>query len=303
MTHRWAWQNAHQTRHIAADDRSAAQERKIRVSPKPGRRRKRVQTSKLSLSDRLFNLRTLLNSQSFAHWPLHVRFFAADVHKAWQKLAALPEAITRPLKTEVILDDIATMRDADIVDGPQIARGIHALAVTYIKDKSALEQSMNVLTDPYLSCHACKNSVAPDTELLLVCPKTFCQAVFHMHCLSKALMPSAASTTILPTNGQCPCCKARLVWTDLVRQLSLRARGDKEVAALFKVRSRKKKDGPANDVSGSSAEDTCEEELLSQCDEAESDEVLGLDESDREFDGDEVKRSQHHVVDQFNLCD
>ncbi|KAJ9629409.1 Slx4p interacting protein [Taxawa tesnikishii (nom. ined.)] len=51
---------------------------------------------------------------------------------------------------------------------------------------------------------------------------------------------------IVPTSGRCPDCKETLLWSDLVRDLSLRIRGEKEVAKLFKIRKPRSKKGEKN---------------------------------------------------------
>ncbi|SLM38824.1 structure-specific endonuclease subunit slx1 [Lasallia pustulata] len=69
-------------------------------------------------------------------------------------------------------------------------------------------------------------------------------------------------------NGSCPGCNAALKWIDLVKQMSLRIRGEKEVAQLMRKPRERKTKVPkgkstlASGVVGSSDEDDFDEGLL-----------------------------------------
>lgn len=232
------------TRHVTGDERTMAQQRKIRISPKSGKTRKRVKynTSKLSLSDRVANLRLLLTSKSFSRWPLHVHFFSADVHRVWEALhkADVETGETLP-EVKTILDDVARPEDASRLEDGLHTRGIHALDVTYHSQKSHLEKSQQIISCQSLRCSDCAQAVDTSRELVLVCPTVGCRTVSHLSCRSKATSLADRSGYILPVTSRCSGCAVEHAWADLVKDLSLRMRGQKEIAALYKVRQRQKR--------------------------------------------------------------
>ena len=60
-----------------------------------------------------------------------------------------------------------------------------------------------------------------------------------MTCLSEYFLKNEEGSMI-PIKGNCPGCKAELRWVDVVKELSLRMRGQKEVEKLLKIKRDRK---------------------------------------------------------------
>lgn len=194
----------------------------------------------MSLTDKLTNLHILLRARSFERWPLQVRFFAEDVYKMWARCTAkLPDKVRDGVTIEM---DVSTLNKDSLLVDEQRPVGIHALDVTFQPAKSTLEKGRALLAAGNVRCAVCKSTTSPADSLVLVCPAQGCNSLSHLSCLSKSFLAAeAASNTVVPTEGDCPSCQTRLRWKDLVRDLSLRLRGEKEVTALFKERKGRKK--------------------------------------------------------------
>ncbi|GAM83933.1 hypothetical protein ANO11243_019230 [Dothideomycetidae sp. 11243] len=236
---------------------------KSRYSPRTGRKITRVTRPRMSLQDRLVNLHILLCAQSFRRWPLHVRFFCADVFKAWQKIAVQRRAL--PLRPADVIADIAdqqaTTSQAQAALEPskqdqQPLSGIYSLDYTYKRYKPALENSLQILTRRKPFCHSCNSVLDETADLILVCPHKGCDSTYHLDCLSKHFLGSDAAD-ILPTHHSCPKCTKPLVWSELVGDLSLRSRGVKEQADLFKEKGRRKRGESVGDTAADLIDSLC----------------------------------------------
>ena len=214
----------------------------------------------MSLTDKLANLHILLRAKSFERWPLEVRFFAPDVYKSWERtIAKASDTLRSGIKT--VMDQSVLGQETRSGDDERPV-GIHALDVTYLPMKSTLEKSRALLLSQTHACTVCQQVLAPVDSMVLVCHAEGCNSVSHMKCLSKHFLEAEEqSVSLLPTHGNCPTCKTPLRWTDLVRDLSLRIRGEKESAALFKERRSRKKAG-----TGTTAESVVVDEDQSESD-------------------------------------
>lgn len=144
-------------------------------------------------------------------------------------------------------------------------KGIQALDVTHFPSKTHLAKSLAILDpaskSPPPSCTLCSKHVPSSGASTLICPSTSCKSVTHLTCLATHFLatekgrlnspPKEASTSLLPTTGSCPSCHQPQHWRDLVLDLSLRMRGAKETAVLFKAprKSKKAKQGAAAETS------------------------------------------------------
>lgn len=229
---RWAWQNGHLTRHIPADQRIVEARVASRVNSKSGRVRRRPTRPSFGLAGHLANLRLLLRAESFRPWPLEVRFFREDVHRAWRAGAERVGPALRDCVEVALDDDSATV-------------GVERLDVGYRSSRQHLQKSVMILNqdrDP--ACDVCRSSVDRTGSAVVTCPYGRCRSVSHLTCLAgRFIGPSAdtdAATAVLPTQGSCPRCKKAVRWIDVVKEASLRERGEKEVAKLLDVRRDKK---------------------------------------------------------------
>ncbi|KAK7545093.1 uncharacterized protein J3D65DRAFT_611762 [Phyllosticta citribraziliensis] len=241
----WAWQNTHLTRHIPTGDRITAARTTVRVSPRTGRVRKRPTRPRMSLTDRLSNLHLLLRVKSFDRWPLRLTFFNEEVHRTWEKWLTqtpfrlrdgiivqlekhdTPKAFQRPETESTLVDK------SDWIGKGQ---GIHGIDIGYAPIKAYLDKSIKALKRPEpMDCTVCKTRVSSAKSLLLVCPTQGCKMVSHITCLSrKFLEEECKAAAMVPLQGKCPSCQETLQWSTLMLDLSLRSRGEKEVAKLFR---------------------------------------------------------------------
>ncbi|KAK8434413.1 hypothetical protein IWX49DRAFT_611688 [Phyllosticta citricarpa] len=245
----WAWQNTHLTRHIPTSDRITAARTTVRVSPRTGKVRKRPTRPRMSLSDRLSNLHLLLRVKSFDRWPLRLTFFNEEVYRTWEKLLTqTPFRLRDSIIVQLEKNDIPKA-----FQRPEAGQGIHGIDVGYAPVKAYLDKSIRALKRPEpVDCAVCNSRLSAEKSLLLVCPNQGCKMVSHVTCLSQRFLnEEGKAAAMVPLQGKCPSCKETLQWSTLMRDLTLRSRGEKEVAKLFRK-------GRSKDVEGED-EDTAED--------------------------------------------
>jgi structure-specific endonuclease subunit SLX1 len=245
----WAWQNAHLTRHIPHDQRISFATTRIKTSPKTGRTRKHPGRPKASLTDKLSNLHLLLRVPYFSKWPLELRFFSDDVYRLWQTWCERVDFQISP-DIKVWLDmakqDHEPANPAATVD-PRKRRkldmvgkgGVNGVDPTYAPLRSVLEKSEMLLEEEEsLACDLCDQSLNLKHDLITICPRLNCQSFHHIACLSSHFLKDDATSSLIPIDGKCPSCKANLSWVELMKELTLRVRGGKEVRKILKRRIR-----------------------------------------------------------------
>ena len=236
------------TKKITDEQRITVAETSDKVSRKTGRTRKRPVRPRTSLTDKLSNLHLLLRVLGFARWPLQVRFFCEDVYQKWQRWDKAVDGTLRS-GTKIILDvkqGVETLEEGETPVGIQAKAkrkqdalgkgGVDGLDVGYEALKSHVEKGILLLAEDEASrCAVCSKDIGVERRMALVCPREGCRTAFHMSCLAtKFLEDDSLGNPIVPTSGRCPECKAELQWVDLVKEMSLRARGEKEVVQLMK---------------------------------------------------------------------
>ncbi|KAL8729773.1 MAG: hypothetical protein Q9166_004496 [cf. Caloplaca sp. 2 TL-2023] len=233
----WAWQHFHTTKKITDDERLDRPKKAKSPPPDSKQQKKKPKPPQLTLKTGLSNLHLLLRVPAFSRWPLAVRFLCADVYKAWLKhskrdpgelredfqvfrdfeqpaeQAVTAKAAGGPETDKKQKEDFPTMAIAEKID------------VTYSKLKPHVAKSIALSAAlSTISCSVCIDSVDLDSSTFLTCPSEGCQAVSHMH-----------------------------QWVDLVKELSMRRRGEKHLARLTREpRIRKSKIA----VSSASGNDT-----------------------------------------------
>ncbi|KAG9244711.1 hypothetical protein BJ878DRAFT_397805, partial [Calycina marina] len=256
----WAWQNPHITLRIPPESRiqHAAGRRK---SGQPKRPRHTV-------SSLLSNLHLLLRVPSFLRWPLSVRFFNPDVHESWLKMcktAREPIRSSVPIVTDFPPDAIPDSEDEGTeIEGPKkrqkVSHGIGALGVEYEEFREHVVKAKEIFEfEREGRCAVCEEDLEHDAGIYTICPSPGCQSVTHLTCLSKHFLEDDKNT-LIPTEGSCPSCNLELKWISVVKELSLRMRGQKEVEKLLRVkRARKGKATSPQAVVGSDNELSDEE--------------------------------------------
>jgi len=239
----------------------------------------------MSLTDKLSNLHVLLRVKSFERWPLEVTFFAEDVFKVWKRWTErtcfkIRKSINVSLvrETEATAQKPSTSAPTDAGsanDGSNPAVhafktpwGIEVIDIGYGGWKPHLEKSQALLkADAPVSCRLCNGTIRTENDLSVGCPEHDCDMVSHLTCLSQRFIAQEGKAdALVPTEGDCPGCQARLRWSTLVRELSLRMRGEKEIDALFKKPRQRKSKARKGDSQATvmTAEQTTQEALDSE---------------------------------------
>ncbi|KAJ4293313.1 Slx4p interacting protein [Kalmusia sp. IMI 367209] len=240
----WAWQNTHATRHIERDVRDArVEELQKKKKSSPSRRRR----PPMSLEARLKNLHYLLGVRSFNRWPLHLRFFAPDIFATWERhTAKMAPRLRRSITVQLTpADPPALATDPSAGETAfQIPDILRTISVAYEDCKPHVEKAKALLQEQKArSCAVCSNSLNVSATIALVCPVATCQNICHMHCLSNRFLAEEGNRdALIPIEGTCPGCHTSLKWTTLMKELSLRTRGEKEIEAMFKTKRRRKAD-------------------------------------------------------------
>lgn len=289
----WAWQNPHLSRHISATEsvRQFTTSKQLRPS---GRIVTKISRPSSGLENQLSYLHLLLRSKSFNRLPLGVRFFAKDVFTAWNRICDRTiERVGKDVRVILTPPSVTHSRDSLDTDAEHVAKRaldqniqqLSAIDISYLPAKNHLQKSTSILSETISSsCTSCKKDLHKDTDLLLLCPSDTCSAVMHLKCLSKTWLEQGADPhALLPTRGSCPSCQISLIWADLVRDLSLRMRGEKETQTLLRtprIAKSKQFDGDAQSTHVSTVKSTIRVAPGFGATSLDADEGLANDDSD-----------------------
>jgi structure-specific endonuclease subunit SLX1 len=76
-----------------------------------------------------------------------------------------------------------------------------------------------------------------------VCPLGDCHVITHLHCLSQRfLKEEGRHDAMVPIGGACPGCRSPIQWSTVVKELSLRRVGQRDIDKMLKS-NRRQKDG------------------------------------------------------------
>ncbi|XXH00910.1 hypothetical protein Hte_007261 [Hypoxylon texense] len=242
----WALTNPHLSLHIPSSSRiSTSSGTKRNGHPKRPRH---------SMTSILSNLHLLLRVPSFARWPLNVHFFAPEVYETWKKWCS---TANEPLRDTIrVFTDfgpssppsISHNSESSNADGePRQPWGIHALPLDYAPMKDYVTKTKSIYEfEREGNCVGCGEHLEPGEGLYATCPNPGCECTGHVSCWSNHLLGKEASEDIIPISGTCPQCKGNVVWGDLMKEMSLRIRGPKEIEKLLKEpRKRKARTEPS----------------------------------------------------------
>ena len=264
--HRWAWHNAHLTRKIAQAQRITRRE------TKPKRDGKRPARPRTGLENRLSNLHLLLRVPGFARWPLRLGFFSYDVYEKWQKSCSkatekLRSGITvmlnykPPFHLAVEEENLHGSSDEKVWKQADLNKTrIASLDIGYSSLKQHVVKVFHLVTSGITSCAICAQDLSGEEPTLLVCSQPHCCATFHTACLALRFL-GEEQNAVLPISGTCPTCGTVIQWADLVKELSLRRRGIKELNLLFRNPRQRSKNAKKNvdknlaDVVGKQSDD------------------------------------------------
>jgi structure-specific endonuclease subunit SLX1 len=157
--------------------------------------------------------------------------------------------------------DKATQKIDSVVElgsQQQLLNGVENLDFGYSSMKAHVEKSKLLLAREGNKCSVCAEDLRNGESMLLTCAHDGCEAVSHLHCLSQHFLSTATATAtagwnsaMLPVEGSCQSCKKKTKWQTLVKELTLRTRGSKELAVLFrKPRAKKAANGANTEAAG-----------------------------------------------------
>ena len=267
----WAWHNAHLTRHIPPGQRLVFATTKIKTSARTGKTRRKPGRPTQSLVDRLSNLHLLLRVPYFSRWPLELRFFSEEVYRSWQSWC---ERVDEPIRKgiRVLLDLPIRENDEEEITSAQppaktrkidlIGKGgVNGIDPTIARLQDVLEKGKFLLDDgDGQECQICSNPLDLRKDLYVVCPADSCKHLSHVTCLSKHFL-MRDQPLFVPEKGECPSCHTGLEWSELMREVTLRTRGAKEVAKLLSKKKRSKVATAAEILETESEDDVDEEEV------------------------------------------
>lgn len=214
------------------------------------------------------NLHLLLRVPSFGRWPLRVHFFSRDVFAVWEKWCAAASERLRP--SLGVATDFGTgagggVGSAVSVEDPGEGlvtaqegaggqpRGIHALPLDYepIKDYVAKGQEIFEF-ERQGRCVVCREEMPSGEGLHALCTNDGCDGVGHVSCWSRHFVGDGAADDIVPVQGQCPKCKGEVHWGVMMKELTLRVRGQQDVEKLLKRKRKRARKKPAHASSAAS---------------------------------------------------
>ncbi|KAI0471731.1 GIY-YIG catalytic domain-containing protein [Xylariaceae sp. FL0804] len=236
----WALTNSHLSLHIPSSSRlTVATQKKRNGHPKRPRH---------SIVSIISNLHLLLGVPSFSRWPLKLHFFAPEVHSAWIKWcksAGEPVREAIPVHTD-FGSSTAGSDEVDQTEAPTKPAepwGIHALPLDYAPMKEYVTKTQSVYAfEREGDCIVCGEQLAPGEGLYATCPNGSCEGTGHVSCWSRHMLRANVEDDIIPVSGSCPKCDGEVSWADMMKEMSLRLRGQKDVEKLLrKPRKRKTK--------------------------------------------------------------
>ncbi|KAI0020331.1 hypothetical protein F4780DRAFT_770795 [Xylariomycetidae sp. FL0641] len=242
----WAWTNSHLSLHIPSESRLTTSTQR--------KRNRRPKRPPHTLKSIVSNLHLLLRVPSFNRWPLELHFFAPDVKQAWENWCNTADEPIRdsiPVYTD-FGSSITRRSGRDSSDGPGSGSGIHRLPLDYTPMKEYVAKTQSLYEfEREGKCVVCKEHLPAGEGLYATCPRPGCEGTGHVSCWSQHLLGKTDGEHVIPISGHCPKCKGAVLWGDMMKEMSLRLRGPKEIAKLFK-KPRKRK---AQDESVSSADE------------------------------------------------
>lgn len=108
--------------------------------------------------------------------------------------------------------------------------------------KPYIEKARNVVMfEREGKCVHCHEELETGQGLYPMCPNEGCEAMGHLDCWGKHAVAHEEGGPLIPMECECPSCGGEVVWGDMVKELSLRTRGPRDVEKLLKKKRRTKK--------------------------------------------------------------
>jgi structure-specific endonuclease subunit SLX1 len=188
------------------------------------------------------NVHLLLRVPSFARWPLKLHFFAPEVYKAWTRCCGgADEALRETIPIYTDFGPFQASADASTSTKTPVPWGIYALPLDYAPMKSYVEKTQSLYSfEREGACIICAESLPCGEGLYATCSNTGCEGAGHVSCWSRHLLRHNTEEDIIPISGSCPKCEGEVLWGDMMKEMSLRLRGQKEVDKLLKKTQKRK---------------------------------------------------------------
>lgn len=121
--------------------------------------------------------------------------------------------------------------------------GVHALPLDYAPLGSYVEKAQNITSfEREGQCVVCHEHLEHGKGLYAICSNSGCEGVGHLDCWSRHLLRQKGEADddgiLLPMEGRCPECDGAVKWGDMMKELTLRTRGEKEVGQLLRRRKK-----------------------------------------------------------------
>ncbi|KAG6055706.1 hypothetical protein E4U17_002797 [Claviceps sp. LM77 group G4] len=246
----WALTNPHVSLHIPDESRVVTSPRMSPRKPTSKKWSSRTKTKARkprrpipSLASVMANIHVLTGVPSVARLPLNVHFLVEDAYAAWQRrLESVQEPSRQGLR---VLTDFADA--VDEVSGQTLVRGIHALPLDYQPMAEYLDKARSIVEfEQQGRCVHCAQDLESDNGLHALCPNDGCQAMGHLICWSQHALSGDRSGHLIPNQCACPSCGGNIRWGDMMKELSLRIRGEAQVDKVLERAERAKKKAAAS---------------------------------------------------------
>jgi structure-specific endonuclease subunit SLX1 len=184
-----------------------------------------------SLKSIMSNIHLLTRVSSFARWPLNLHFLAKEAYTAWQSRI---QTTQQPGRAGLqILTDFG--HGSSINDPSSPSGGIYSLPLDYSPLTEYVVRAHNVVSfEQEGNCVFCEAELESGKGLHGMCPNDNCKAMGHLTCWSGHALPGQHAAHIIPQDCSCPSCGGHVRWGDMMKELSLRVRGSKDVQKLVK---------------------------------------------------------------------
>lgn len=176
-----------------------------------------------------------------------MRFFSEDVWRRWC-------AYTKAGSGKDVRGNLRIVKDfASEGEEDPMTRQLSALQVDYAHMKDVVSKSKEIFDfENEGDCAVCGSRIEHHGGLTALCPGESCKAVSHVTCLSqKWLREADEEDAIVPDRGKCPTCGHESSWIEIMKETSLRERGQKEIEKILKEKRVKKVKEPKEKASKS----------------------------------------------------
>ncbi|CAG8690666.1 2583_t:CDS:2, partial [Acaulospora colombiana] len=177
------------------------------------------------------NVRIMLGSHPYSHWPLHVKLFTEEAARAWHKAekttGQLPEGFTSSIELEGVDGSNARLYGGsgrngpiDILDGQSSPSDFGYLLMrildAFTKQHLSKAERLRASGTP-IPCTICTSDIDLDKEVRL--------RTSHMICLASAFTANNIYDDIIPRGGVCEVCSQWTSWGDIVKGADRRRHG------------------------------------------------------------------------------